>query len=602
MVKTLRLKAALQAEQTVFSFVGQLAALNFQPDTANFCADMDASFRAITKGDVEAIGRIAAVSGADLNQLLRASLLRRDDDLYLGDERMTKSTRLVRQIRFCPQCLLSDIKAAKAAGHRRPEIAAFGRREWLVSQVQTCRHHDLELVVVLTAFGTHQFDFAKSIMPLLSRLAFLVAEQPRRRATDFESYIGGRIEKRGETWLDTLGFSVALRLCEIVGVIIRRGRDAVYADLSSEELRLSGNAGYQILRDGVAAFRAFLSTLQDADNRHARDGANTDFGVLYSWCNAIGDPDIDQVLDVMHEHIVETTPVGAGQRVMGRVVKERKVHSVYTASREYKIDKAVLRAQLAVLGVISDDGAAYHHHLLFPAAPHHSLLMQLSRAVSAKDGMKRINCDRQVWPVLADRGFIKPLYEQAAAAQVFDPVALDAFVESLTSRAHAAASEKLLPISRAAKRAQVSQADIVDFIVSGKLTTIGQLPGQQGFGSIVVDPAEVLSLTAKPEIDGMVISKIAADLGVPHAGLVEMLDKQLPTEWRPYPKMRNQLQRVVDLDVYRTFKTRYISLRDVSRAAGLNGRQMHAQLKRKGILAEEGFPLKVHLYLRQHFS
>ncbi|CAN7373500.1 TniQ family protein [Devosia sp. LjRoot3] len=601
MVKHLRISAPLQPEQTMFSYVGQLAALNFQPDTTDFCNDMGAPLLELTGGHVESIKKIAELSGEDPERLLEASILRRGPDMFIGDEKLSKATRARRETRFCPQCLMEDIEEATKLGKRRPHLAIYGRRAWLVSQVYSCVHHDIELASVGVGFGPQQYDFFGHVLPLVPQLSSIAATLERRPATDFERYVHGRLNSRGSLWLDELGFSTALRLCEIVGTVIRLGRDKPYASLSPGELRLSGQSGFEVLQHGVPAFRELLSTLQDDADRHARDGANTDFGNIYVWATHVGDPDVEAVLDIMRDHVEETTPVGAGDQVMRRIVKKRKVHSVYTAAREFGIHKDVLRAQLSALGVINDDGSKYHHHLLFPAEPNLQLLERLGRALTAKDGMKHINCERQVWPLLLGKGLIKPICETAATALVFDPADLDAFVGSLTGCVNELPADGLLPINRAARRAQVSQGDVVEYILAGKLKTIGQIPGQEGYSSILVDPAELLALTAKPEIDGMVITKIGSDLGVPHAGLVQMLGKQLPTTWRPYPKMRNEMQRVVDLDVYRAFKEKYVSLRDLSRAAGLNGRMMEAQLKRNGIFSEAGFPPNVHLYLRSRF-
>jgi hypothetical protein len=605
MVMKLRLTTAIRDDQTLLSHVGELALMNFQPSTDDFCRDMRTTLHAVAMGEPDAISNIAQVSGNDAGTLERAAFKRRDGrTLVFRSQTLTKQARMPMHVRFCTECLTEDIDLAAALGMRRPYHHAYGRPHWHAAQYRTCVKHGLQLASVGTGPGHRQHDFAGAVLPLLDRLDEIGSSQIHRSASGLEQYLEKRIlNGGGDDFLDGLGFSVTARFCEMLGAVALFGPWPPHLGFTDEQWQLAGSAGYQIASKGSPAITTFLAGLKETAERDSRDGAHNDWGILYNWMNETRDPELEPLLEVARDHIEMNYPVGVGKGILGRQVRTRKMHSVHSASVEYGVHGQVMRTQLAAAGVIEDDPSKTDNLILFPAGPNRTLLERLSRGVSALHAQQRINCDRQVFGPLVEAGLLTPIAPVQSGYPLFDKADLDAFVEGLLAKAvpYSTKPAGLETISAARMKMICSHPDIVKLIQSGKLTKVGRLENEWGYAAVLVDHAEIAPLVRGAELGGIVVTYIAADLGIPHAGMVKMLDVHLPTQRRMHPQ-RRCLQQIVEHAVYAAFKAKYVSLRDLSRDAGVNSRKFEVQLRHKGITPEPGFPKKVHLYLRSRLG
>jgi hypothetical protein len=112
----------------------------------------------------------------------------------------------------------------------------------------------------------------------------------------------------------------------------------------TEEDRAAAHAlGFAIAAEGEPAIRRLLSDLQarcpTADG-HA--GAQAMFGALHEWA-ARTERDRGPLAAILRRHIVETTPVGPGDVVLGAAVDERRIHSVRTLALATGLDPRRLR-------------------------------------------------------------------------------------------------------------------------------------------------------------------------------------------------------------------------------------------------------------------
>jgi hypothetical protein len=596
MVMKLRLTAPLREDQTLASYVGTLAAINFQPDTDDFCRDMGTNLVHVANGHGEAIARIAQVSGVDADLVERAAFRRTHNRaLVHRGQTLTLHARTPMTVKFCPSCLLT----VPPDWHHDPQHAVYGRTHWMAWQYRTCTQHCIQLASISTRSHGRQHDFMGAILPLLDVLPDMAATLVQRDSTGLDAYVERRLNGRSQEYLDGFGFSVAVRLCDMLGAVALFGRWPPHLGFDDQQWHLAGGTGYDIASKGADAIRDFLSGLKKTANRDSREGPHADWGILYNWMQDTRDPEIEPLLELARDHIESSYPIAAGQRVLGRKTKERRMHSVWSASLEHKIHVDVVRSQLSAAGVIIDDSGRYDNQILFPAPENRPLLESLARGVSALHAREYINCERQVFPVLVAAGILSPIVPVDVGYPLFDTEALDRFIAALMANCvtYDTKPADLETIATARMKVGCSQAEIVELILQGRLKRLGKLGGVAGYASVLVDPAEVAPLVRGEELGGIVVTHITTDLGIPHAGLVKMLDKQLPTSWRMHPK-RRCLQQVVDQAVYDEFKSEYVSLRDLSRAAGVNHRQFQAKLRHRGIQPEPGFPAGVHLYRR----
>lgn len=600
MVTRLRLRTEIRDDQTLASYVGELARMNLQPSTDDFCRDMGTTLQDVATGQPRAIERIALVSGCEPDAIARAAFTTRNRSLVFRGQTLTLQVRSPRSIRFCPECLKDDVARAAADGARRPKHHAYGRPQWLVTQYRTCTRHGIQLAAVTTDRNHRRHDFTGAVMPLLERLDEIGADLVRRPASDFERHLEGRILEGGDGAPVGFGFSITARLCEMLGAVSLFGRWARHLGFDDATWQQAGAAGFEIAKGGIGDILAFLKGLRKPGARDSRDGPHNDWGIVYNWLDDTRDEEIEPLLEPIRDHIEENYPVAAGKRVLGRYVKERKMHSIWTASVEHGVLGTVLRQQLAAAGVVEDDPDKFDNHLLFPAPENRVLLEKLSRGISQLHARERINCERQNFPRLVDAGILSPIVAGVTSGfPLFDTADLDAFLEQLLERAvsYATKPDHLETLANARMRCVCGQPEIVKLILNGTLQSVGRLESVQGYASVLVDPNEVTPLVRGKELGGISPSDIISDLGIHNAGVVAMLDVHLPTVERMHPK-RRCLQKVVDDAVYAEFKAKYASLRDLAREAGVNVRTCKAQLRDRGILPEPGFPPAVHLYLR----
>ena len=601
MVRQLRLTRSIRPDQTLLSYVGELALMNLQPTTSDFCLDMGTNLGALAMGEAAAIERIAFVSRNEVEAIDRAAVKRKGRALTLRGQTLTLQVRSPQAIRFCPDCLQGDVAQAAADGARRPQHHAYGRPQWLVTQYRTCVKHGLQLASIPSDQRTNlRHDFAGSVLPLLDRLGELGADLARRPASDFET----RLEERLLGFADgELGFSVLARFCEVLGAVALHGRRPPHLGFDDDAWWEAGAAGFAIVDRGIDHVLEFLGDLRKPEERDSRDGPHNDWGIVHDWLEDTRDEEIEPLLERVRDHIEATYPTAPGKMVLGRFVKERKVHSVWTAAKEYGLLGSVLRPQLVGASVVPDHPDAFDNHLLFPAAPHRPLLEKLSRGISALHAQQRINCERQVFGPLVEAGILKPIVAVKSGFPLFDTADLDAFVERLLNGAtpHKTKPDEMETIAKARMKASCSQPAIVKLILDGRLKSVGRLEGEGGFAAVLVDPLEVAPLVRGEELGGTTANDIVGDLGIHFAGVVEILEVHLPTVERMHPT-RRCLQRVVDDKVYAAFRAKYVSLRDLALEAGVHSRTKMVELRKRGIHPEPGFPDRVHLYLRSRLE
>jgi hypothetical protein len=600
MVNLLRLLVDIQSDETFESYVCRLGSINFQPSGDDFSRDMSTTLHSVAAGAADAIRRISAVSGVGQDVLRRSAFVRNPDRsrCYRG-QKLTLHARAPALHRFCPACLQEDIEKAVAAGSRRPHAHCYGRAHWHVKQYRTCVRHGIRMSELTSVASSRQYDLIGAVEPLLTELPSLAAGPEQRTANGLERYIERRFHEESHEYLDRFGFSVCARFCEMLGAVAVYGPWPPHLGFTDEHWHAAGAAGYEIASRGDRAIRGFLFGLKNKDKRDSRDGPHADWGILYNWLEDTRDRDIEPLLELARDVAQSIYPIPAGRKLLHAKVAERRMHSVWSASIEHGIHVDVLRSQLSVAGAIDPQIGQFDNHILFPAALHQELLQRLARGITDLPARTRLNCERQIFPLLVAARIVSPIVDVESGCRLFDPVDLDQFMARMVGGAepYEKAPEDMVSIAKARMKVGCSQTEIVRLVLDRRLTKLGTLNGRSGYASLLVAPDEIRPLVHTGHLGGIVITDIAKDFGIPHAGLVQLLDLQLPTEHRMHP-VRRCMQQLVDQCVYDEFKSKFVSLRDLSRSAGLNAKTVMVQLRSNGILPEEHFPPGVYIYAK----
>jgi len=593
--------------ETPASFASRLAARNLRPSARYFCLDMGFTFQNVVDGIPDVLNTLAELGGADPEQIQHAALRRIDTRTFsLNGERVLGSLVLRNPLVVCPHCLIEDADGSSL----QPEVAMFGRAIWQIRAIRTCPTHQVPLIQLDTAEDRETLhDFAAQIAPLRNSLPPLTDHRPPRSPTGFELYLLSRLSgcQARAVWLDELGFSAALKTCEMLGAVAEFGRTPNLKELTSDEWRQAGASGFEILRHGPDSLKAYLSSLQDRHNVEGAAGPQAMFGRFYQWLAfAAKDPDIDPVRDIVREHIIDTMPVGAGETVLGKAVPDRKIHSVSTAAEEYGLHILTLRKALHVAGLVPAPDAPVHSaQAVFDAVTTAPLLHELANGISLKEVRSYLNIPRVQAKVLMDAGIITPILPPEQMAPLFFKGYLDDFLSRLT---HAATEvdtyeAPMMNLQTASRHACCSSTVIVKMVLGNELSRVERTTQDWGYLSILVDADEVRAKVAGPDREGVVPSTIPSDFGIKTRAVREFMDVGiLPVKIGINP-VNKCPQRLIPFDAYARFKSEYISLRDVALKLGVVSRRALSELSEKGTFTVREFEKHgAHIYRRDQFT
>jgi len=569
-------------------FTSRLSARNHRDDFRKFCADFGLDATGIRDGDESAVAQLADLAEVDAHRLQMEAYMRRGKVLFHKGQTFKRSSLLRSIVRLCPACAADDI----AWGSGREHTRVYRRSASLIRGVKTCATHGIALIPV--GSRTH-FDEAYNISDVIAdgvrRLPHLLDSAISRKPSGFERYIADRLN--GNTvseWLDNMPLYAALHLCFVVGSVALHGPKVTLDDLDDHETWRCEAAGFELTSKGPHGLRELLDQLQ-ADQRHriSGRGPKTLYGRLYDWlAHESDDGAYDPVRDVIFDHSVETLPLGPGDRVFGREVEVRKVHSVRTASLEYGLHPKRTRKVLARLG-LTEDGSpnVVNKKVTVDANAAAGVLAELVDTIPLEQVREYLNVPRPHDRGLFERGFLTPMIRGGGqdVDHAFRKRDLDELLARLSQRADPSNTPEagFVTLIRAAKQCCRSVMDVVGLVQDNKLERVGIDVAERGFKSILVDAAEVRSLLVDEERDGFSLKEVEQRLQmrtkavkalVAEATLGHVVVKNPITGW-PQP-----IVRPADLEA---FQKEYVSLNGLAREHGEHFRRVKIALSSAGI-------------------
>jgi hypothetical protein len=281
--------------------------------------------------------------------------------------------------------------------------------------------------------------------------------------------------------------------------------------------------------------------------------------------------------------------------------KDRHIHSVYTASREYQVHPKRLRKILVALGVILKESATLSdNQVTFDARQTDKLMKKIATSATATDVETYLGSGRVHTKILIENGLIIPFVGKDAPGSglgelLFAREGLDAFLSQLFQDARPVISipENAYSIADAAKRANCGAAEIVRLIVDRKLKWVGRHTEVQGFASVLVDLQEIKDVVRGTARDGLTRQEITKILGVADKVTNALIEEGILTQHTiRNPINRCPMQVIPNADVER-FHDRYVSLFALASARRCHPRRLLRGLKEARI--HPAFdPIKVH--------
>jgi hypothetical protein len=583
----------LQADETPTSFASRLALLHRRPHLRNFLADMGLAFQGVADGDPRELRRLAHIAGSDEDALSRNAIVREGDDYRIRGQKLNKPAIRLTRIRICPQCAAEDM----ARSGLKPELAIHDRLHWKVASIRTCAVHEIALADLGVFDKTNTVhDFARAIAANIDEIKALKPQA--RTPSTLERYLLGRLQgaQAANPFLDGMEFHAAAKLCEMIGAVANSGRHVAVARYDDDDWRNAGEAGFAVAAAGADGVRAFLRELQSTftpTTGVAHEGPQGVFDQLYKWSAfSAQSQDFDPFRELFRQHIIATMPMGPGDELFGKPVETRLIHSIRTASQEFKAHPKRLRKILDAKGVLPAGHEELHdNHVLFDAAKAQALQdAGVFDGLTHKDIETYLNTGRVHAKLLVDAGLLRPAvhWNEISDEKAWFSFArkdLDDFMARLQDGAipvdQPAADQFDIPA--AAKRANCSAMEIVRMILDKKLAWTGRLTTAEKYMAILVDLAEIKAKTHGEPLTDPTPHHVQKALKTTHAVVKALIEhEKLITEQQIHPINRCPVT-VVPAAEFERFKKTYVSLTELAEERGLHPLKVLKSLEKDGV-------------------
>jgi len=559
------------------SFASRLARWNGRTMTA-FCSDMNIDVQAMLRGEAEPIAKLARLGSVE-PALLAASAIRKGQGKWeyaLAGQRVDRPSLRRDHVVVCPECLAED-------NARWPElgaVAGYGRAEWWLRHINTCRDHKLRLEVVK---GPAVDGFADQVDLDQACSRGGLEMEP----TDLENYLTCRLWETAQPpcWLDRLPFCHAAKLTEMIGAARLFGRNFGINGLASEQWREAAVAGWTFVVDGAAGVQRFLGEfVAEHGIASGKLGASGLLGSFYGWLNRLaGDASVALVTDVVREFVDETIALDPGEVVLGQPIERPRNRSLWSLSQEPGMPAAPrLRKLVFAAGLAAGQQDRTEGSVTLQADVAEVFMAEIRNAVSYHEAQSILNVSRPCFRGLEFNGFLRPMYEIPghSAQNLYRKTDLSDFIERLLDGAPDLTTDEIgfFDIPSTATKLTVLVPAIVDLVIAGKLTRVRRDPTAAGFVSVVVDPAEIERVIGSGHLFGYTVGEVSRILRTNKRGVFALIEHgHLPSTLFIDPRKKRPVLTLADADIA-AFQKEFVSLYSLSRECGVKTATMKKKL------------------------
>ena len=522
----LSLRTDPKPRETLHSFVARLASLN-GVRTGDFLHDFSLSMTRLNRIDPVLVQTITELAGLDSAQ--KSDLVSWTGEPIEGVRMAYRGERIVSrairnpEVRGCAFCLRED-----AAGIEAPDTKMAMRGDWLLRHSLVCLRHSTFLVPLWSAARPlERYDIQARLAEIRSSIVDGSIEQIKVEPTQFDTWLDHRLQKdQDASWLGQFSLHVVATMCQLVGQVIGGGSE-ISGESEAADLHHAYAAGYDCISEGQGAFEAFLD--DRIATRSASDSMSKVFGPLTRKLGGtlLYDPGFDYFREAIRERILDTWPIAAGDKVLGEVVGQRRLHSITSLAAETSLHPRLLRRRLASHGIIDIHDDRADGQITFRAGSVDGIGSEAAALVYQTDMRRAMGATEVQFDALVEEGLIAPRVRQAGMRRVWALGDGVAFLDGLLRLAQPieAGADSWEHVQDSARRVRVPLSAIFALIEGGKLP-VGRHPSLDGYGGMFVASAEVDRLFRNPQHVGLAPSAFGVSVGVKTKGAIQSLIDQ----------------------------------------------------------------------------
>lgn len=581
---------ALQADESLTSFVSRLACLHRVPTAVAFCNELGFRFQGIAYGTLGDVACLSAVTGIPEATLLNVALIKRDQDWTLSGERLTQPALRRPPVSFCPACLRDDRTANGPSLHH-----VYGRRLWFIDGIRTCPVHDRSLAVLPPPkYSLDGYDFTRLIEPYCSDLDALAATMTTRPASSLERYVQRRLNGscNHDNDLDALPLYAVIRACETFGAAARQGPARRLDTMSDDEWYEAGGTGFDHLVQGPVGIQKILEDLRAShpDAVRAKGEPGILYNRLYKWLTySAKDSAYAPLIRITGDDILRNTTVGLGTRLFGQPIERRVWHSVRTAALETGIHPKRLRRLLVAAGHIPPTMAARSDdRVIFPAKAVADLLEEIRLAFTVDDIAEHLNIKKREVNQLIEANVIRPFDEPEPMGRRF-PLFRRSDIEALYSSIAAAAvpvaemKPHMCTLWTASRKATCRIDDIIGLLASHKLNWVGLRADTVGLRGIIVDYREIRQHTRGTGLEDITLREAASVLKAHQRAIKSLIFLGYLKTTLTHSRYSRRVMRVITAESMAEFQKVYVTAMNLASEYNIHVLKLIVKLRDAGI-------------------
>ncbi len=582
---------AFDPTETPVSYATRLASFHIGVSLSPFLSDIGIRPTELLSCELDAVQRLAEVTGVESACLLRNSAVRVAKRRFnLRDNLLTSEFFSSPETVFCPACLRADDDGATEIASAR-----LGRLEWTLRPVRSCPVHGLALVRRKKQGSAELFrQFALVVPECGGELDRMIDNAEQQSTSQLQIYVVERLDGlAGPAWLDSQTLEQAVRVTEMLGARIQFGPSKKPANMTPAEWDIAGHVGYQVTSGGEPAIRDALAQMQlECRGKGAKPGFRANFGLFHDWLSSKKNrKDAGDITRILREHIFENIALPAGAKILGEVLPERRLHSVASLASETGIHPQTLRNVLAAKGLVPVEDKVSGHHV-FDASAGREVSLAVHRSTKPNSLPKALNCTRPQAIQLVDEGLLDPIADgrREAAGRTRKAIYdrdIARFLERLHARARVVGEVPvgMVSIAKAAEKVKMTCIEVLHLVLGGFAQNVIRLVGIEGYAAIYVDPIELRARKAM-HLPGMSASDAFGKLKIPKSSGWDLAKRQAEPRLQPIvvegTDGRHRYFRF-DEQCVDSFASQYTTQPRVANANEIEVKVVHAGLKRKGI-------------------
>lgn len=592
MLKPLAFAHPLEDQEPARGFASRLAALNGRT-LVQFMADMGIEFRSLTLSLEPTIRDIAFLGRADPEKLLACTPRQVAAGRFeVAGETFERHRMLRTYFRYCPRCLLEDLDRYDGPVASRPWL----RMDWTIAHFRSCVRHGVNLVTAPRR-NPNRPDFNRTMRAVVAGLHRTADAAVETRASPFQAWLHSRLRgvRDAGNWLDDLPMHVAAPFCEALGVSSLHDPKTKSRQLTEPEWFAAADEGFRYASAGEDAIRALLGRL---NNAHALTrgiwGLGDTYGYVYSWLQrTVDDPGYGKLREVVRRFALESVPVRPGTNVLGEIVANRNMHTVYTATRFSGLQGQTVRRLLEGMGVkeAAERSGRTNNRVVVKSEEIQRLVSDLKGSIGGVEIEKLLGLPPRHLSMLVADGHFPALAGTGVGTKTVRRFERDA-VEEFRTRLFQGTIEVAEPTARqlnivnVRRVSRTSLSNILDMVLTGKLSWKGRLAGRSDYLALLLDADEVTRLVHPDESRTNLIREEAqAFLGITYDRTVNLLiaagHLKVVKEFSPDAR---RLIRAISRDSAESFRSRFVALGELCQRAGIFPKQVRAHLQLAGIL------------------